>query len=137
MPKLPRWNAAEAETELLKAGFQWLRSKGSHRIYAKGSQRVVIPFHGSQALASENHEAGDRSLRRAGSLTSRAGRLILAGKEDLLHFVRTHRRIPSGLRRHKSARAAQDRHRGEIPAYVGSRFVLCFIGSHLCSSAGQ
>ncbi len=50
MPKLPRWNAAEAETELLKAGFHWLRSKGSHRIYAKGSQRVVIPFHGTQAL---------------------------------------------------------------------------------------
>ena len=50
MPKLPRWNAAEAETELLKAGFHLLRSKGSHRIYARGSQRVVIPFHGTQAL---------------------------------------------------------------------------------------
>lgn len=50
MPKLPRWNAAEAEIELLKAGFHWLRSKGSHRIYARGSQRAVIPFHGPQAL---------------------------------------------------------------------------------------
>jgi predicted RNA binding protein YcfA (HicA-like mRNA interferase family) len=50
MPKLPRWNAAEAEAELIKAGFQWLRSKGSHRIYARGWQRVVIPFHGNQAL---------------------------------------------------------------------------------------
>ena len=50
MPKLPRWNAAEAEAELLKTGFHWLRSKGSHRIYARGSQRVVIPFHGNQAL---------------------------------------------------------------------------------------
>jgi predicted RNA binding protein YcfA (HicA-like mRNA interferase family) len=50
MPKLPRWNAAEAETELLKAGFHWLRSKGSHRIYARTSQRVVIPFHGNRPL---------------------------------------------------------------------------------------
>lgn len=50
MPKLPRWNAAEAEAELLKAGFHWLRSKGSHRIFARASERVVIPFHGSQPL---------------------------------------------------------------------------------------
>jgi predicted RNA binding protein YcfA (HicA-like mRNA interferase family) len=35
MPKLPRWTAAEAETALLAAGFQLLRSKGSHRIYAR------------------------------------------------------------------------------------------------------
>ena len=50
MPRLPRWNAAEAETELLKAGFVWLRSKGSHRIYGRGAHRVVIPFHGREAL---------------------------------------------------------------------------------------
>lgn len=35
---------------LLKAGFTWLRSKGSHRIYAKGSRRVVVPFHGGTML---------------------------------------------------------------------------------------
>jgi len=23
----------------------WVRSKGSHRIYQKGSRRIVIPFH--------------------------------------------------------------------------------------------
>ena len=34
MPKLPRLTAADAETMLWKAGFVWLRSKGSHRIYA-------------------------------------------------------------------------------------------------------
>jgi predicted RNA binding protein YcfA (HicA-like mRNA interferase family) len=47
---LPRLTAAEAEAMLLKAGFVWLRSKGSHRIYAKGGRRVVVPFHSSANL---------------------------------------------------------------------------------------
>jgi predicted RNA binding protein YcfA (HicA-like mRNA interferase family) len=42
--------AAEAEATLLKAGFVWLRSKGSHRIYAKGRRKVVVPFHSSATL---------------------------------------------------------------------------------------
>jgi predicted RNA binding protein YcfA (HicA-like mRNA interferase family) len=46
MPKVPRLTAAEAEAMLLKSGFVWLRSKGSHRIYARGGRRVVVPFHG-------------------------------------------------------------------------------------------
>jgi len=50
MPKLPRLTAADAEAMLLKAGFVWLRSKGSHRIYAKGGRRVVVPFHSSATL---------------------------------------------------------------------------------------
>jgi predicted RNA binding protein YcfA (HicA-like mRNA interferase family) len=29
---------------LFKAGFGWVRSKGSHRIYMKGKRRVVVPF---------------------------------------------------------------------------------------------
>ena len=41
----PRWNATEAETELLKAGFSLLRSKGSHRIYGMDELRVTVPFH--------------------------------------------------------------------------------------------
>jgi len=35
---------------LMKASFVWLRSKGSHRIYAKGGRRVVVPFHGGVTL---------------------------------------------------------------------------------------
>jgi predicted RNA binding protein YcfA (HicA-like mRNA interferase family) len=35
---------------LLKAGFIWLRSKGSHRIYANGGRRIVVPFHSSATL---------------------------------------------------------------------------------------
>ena len=50
MPRVPRLTAAEAEAMLLKAGFAWLRSKGSHRIYAKNGRRVVVPFHSSATL---------------------------------------------------------------------------------------
>ena len=50
MPKVPRLTAADAEAMVLKAGFVWLRSKGSHRIYAKGNRRVVVPFHSSATL---------------------------------------------------------------------------------------
>jgi len=35
---------------LSSAGFVWLRSRGSHRIYAKRGRRVVVPFHGNATL---------------------------------------------------------------------------------------
>jgi predicted RNA binding protein YcfA (HicA-like mRNA interferase family) len=35
---------------LLRAGFSLIRSKGSHRIYTKGSIRSVIPFHSGRIL---------------------------------------------------------------------------------------
>ena len=50
MPKLPRWTAVEAERVLLAAGFELLRSKGSHRIYGKGTLRVTVPFHSGASL---------------------------------------------------------------------------------------
>lgn len=50
MPKQPRLTASEAESLVLKAGFELLRSTGSHRIYGKGRQRIVIPFHASKIL---------------------------------------------------------------------------------------
>lgn len=50
MPKLPRLTAAEAEARLLRAGFMWLRSKGSHRIYQAADRRVVVPFHSGDTL---------------------------------------------------------------------------------------
>jgi predicted RNA binding protein YcfA (HicA-like mRNA interferase family) len=50
MPKLPRLTAAEAEALLLRSGFVWLRSKGSHRIYEKRGRRVVVPFHTGTTL---------------------------------------------------------------------------------------
>jgi predicted RNA binding protein YcfA (HicA-like mRNA interferase family) len=50
MPKLPRLTAAEAEKLLLRAGFVWIRSKGSHRIYQRHAERMVVPFHAGQVL---------------------------------------------------------------------------------------
>jgi predicted RNA binding protein YcfA (HicA-like mRNA interferase family) len=35
---------------LLRAGFVWLRSKGSHRIYQAGARRIVVPFHAGVTL---------------------------------------------------------------------------------------
>lgn len=40
----------EAEAMLLRAGFQLLRSSGSHRVYGKASTRVVVPFHAGRSL---------------------------------------------------------------------------------------
>ena len=50
MPKLPQMRAVEAESLLLRAGFQLLRIKGSHRIYLKGNSRIVLPFHSGREL---------------------------------------------------------------------------------------
>jgi predicted RNA binding protein YcfA (HicA-like mRNA interferase family) len=50
MPKQPRWTAIEAERALLAADFELLRSRGSHRIYGKGSLRVTVPFHSGASL---------------------------------------------------------------------------------------
>jgi predicted RNA binding protein YcfA (HicA-like mRNA interferase family) len=43
LPKLPQLTPQEAEAMIFKAGFEWVRSKGSHRIYIKRERRVVVP----------------------------------------------------------------------------------------------
>ena len=50
LAKQLRLTASEAEKLLLRAGFELIRSRGSHRIYIKGNRRVVIPFHPGKAL---------------------------------------------------------------------------------------
>jgi len=45
-----RLTAKEAHRLLLGAGFVWLRSKGSHRIYQKNAVRIVVAFHGAGEL---------------------------------------------------------------------------------------
>jgi len=42
--------AAEAEKILFDHGFQLVRSKGSHRIYCRGGDRFVLPFHSGKIL---------------------------------------------------------------------------------------
>ncbi len=43
-------DAKDAESLLLQYGFEHIRTKGSHRIYKKGSKRVVVAFHGKKEL---------------------------------------------------------------------------------------
>ncbi|MBC8413387.1 MAG: type II toxin-antitoxin system HicA family toxin [Nitrospira sp.] len=50
MPKLPRLTPSEAEAMIIKAGYELVRTKGSHRIYMKGNRRLVIPFHAGKVL---------------------------------------------------------------------------------------
>ncbi len=50
MAKLPRLTAPEAERRLFATGFVLMRSKGSHRIYFRSGQRVVVPFHRGKIL---------------------------------------------------------------------------------------
>jgi predicted RNA binding protein YcfA (HicA-like mRNA interferase family) len=50
LPKLPVLDAKEVERLLLKHGFLWIRTKGSHRIYQKDDTRVVLPYHAGKSL---------------------------------------------------------------------------------------
>lgn len=50
MPRLPRYTADECDKLLIRNGFQLLRTKGSHKIYLKNKNRVVIPFHSGKIL---------------------------------------------------------------------------------------
>ena len=45
-----KMNAKEAEKILFQSGFELVRQSGSHRIYIKGNQRIVIPFHSGKEL---------------------------------------------------------------------------------------
>jgi predicted RNA binding protein YcfA (HicA-like mRNA interferase family) len=43
---------------LLKAGFEMIRSKGSHRIYMKENRRIVTPFHAGMNITSKDSQTG-------------------------------------------------------------------------------
>ncbi|NLH74667.1 MAG: addiction module toxin, HicA family [Verrucomicrobia bacterium] len=47
MPKRPRLTAPEVEQLLLGAGFVHVRS---NRIYRRGQERLVLPFHSGKTL---------------------------------------------------------------------------------------
>jgi predicted RNA binding protein YcfA (HicA-like mRNA interferase family) len=44
-PKLPSLKSREVIKVLEKLGFVFVRQKGSHRIYVKGSIGITIPYH--------------------------------------------------------------------------------------------
>jgi predicted RNA binding protein YcfA (HicA-like mRNA interferase family) len=48
--RLPRLTSKEAERILLDKGFSFIRQKGSHRIYRKKSNRMILPSHGGKIL---------------------------------------------------------------------------------------
>ena len=48
--RLPRLTAKEAEKILFEEGFSLVRKKGSHRIYRKQRNRIVLPFHSGNIL---------------------------------------------------------------------------------------
>jgi predicted RNA binding protein YcfA (HicA-like mRNA interferase family) len=50
LPKLPVLNAKDAEKILFSLGFELIRIKGSHHIYMRNSERIVIPFHSGKTL---------------------------------------------------------------------------------------
>jgi predicted RNA binding protein YcfA (HicA-like mRNA interferase family) len=45
MTKLPVIKPRQLEQVLLRAGFEFVRQKGSHRMYTRGVDKVVIPYH--------------------------------------------------------------------------------------------
>jgi len=45
MPKLPAPKPREVIKVLERAGFSFIRQKGSHRIYVKGNVGITIPYH--------------------------------------------------------------------------------------------
>jgi predicted RNA binding protein YcfA (HicA-like mRNA interferase family) len=50
LPKLPRLTAQQAEKMLFEAGFELIRIRGSHHIYKRESNRVVVPHHSGKIL---------------------------------------------------------------------------------------
>ncbi|MBM2815582.1 MAG: YcfA family protein [Ignavibacteria bacterium] len=50
MSKQPVLDAKKAEKLLLDSGYVLIRTKGSHRIYKKVDNRIVLPFHSGKNL---------------------------------------------------------------------------------------
>ena len=92
MPKAPRLTAAEAEAMLLRAGFEWLRSKGSHRIYQAGARRIVVPFHAGVTLHPKTVKEESTSRPRLKGLVIHSPCLI-STRADLLRLHGMHAMI--------------------------------------------
>lgn len=56
MPKMPALNAKEAIRALEKAGFSFVRQKGSHRIYMKDAIGVTVPCHSGDLRKATVHK---------------------------------------------------------------------------------
>ena len=65
MKKLPGLKPREAAAALLRAGFEFARQRGGHRIYVKGSVGVTIPWHSTDLRRGTLHQI----IRQAGLTT--------------------------------------------------------------------
>ncbi len=63
MPKFPTLTFREVIRLLSKAGFVFIRQKGSHRIFLKGNLRVVVPIHSNRDLKRKTLKAILESAR--------------------------------------------------------------------------
>ena len=45
MSRLPALTSVKVIRALERAGFVFVRSRGSHRLYARGERIIIIPFH--------------------------------------------------------------------------------------------
>ena len=45
MPRLPTLTSAKVIRAFERAGFIFIRQRGSHRMYVRGEKGVIIPFH--------------------------------------------------------------------------------------------
>lgn len=45
MPKIPALKPKEVMKILERAGFRFIRQKGSHRLYLKNNRAVTVPYH--------------------------------------------------------------------------------------------
>ena len=45
MPRLPALTPTKLIRALERAGFIFIRQRGSHRLYARGGKMIIIPFH--------------------------------------------------------------------------------------------
>lgn len=45
MPRLPALTSAKVIRALERAGFVFIRQRGSHRMYMRGAKGIIIPFH--------------------------------------------------------------------------------------------
>ena len=52
MPKIPIAKPKEVIRVLEKAGFYFIRQKGSHKLYKKGRLRVTVPYHNKDLITS-------------------------------------------------------------------------------------
>ena len=56
MPKLPALSSSQVAKILERANFEFVRQKGSHRIFVKGNIGVTVPMHNKDLRKGTLHK---------------------------------------------------------------------------------